>query len=164
MSHWLPLLFTSGLAWAAPTEAPPRPTVPVPTADAIACPKGTTRTDKGTPGTTLIVCLDGQGRRQGPTLEAQADWIETRSFIDGVEDGPLLLMDRDGRVLQRATYVEGLFHGDYAGWRADGGAEVGRYERGKRVGVWSVWSARGILTRCDLADPMTPLTCLEGGR
>lgn len=61
----------------------------------------------------------------------------------GVREGPWVYYAPEGGVLRAGPYQEGLRHGAWVFYRAGRKEAEGRYERGQRVGTWTLWDAAG---------------------
>ena len=63
-----------------------------------------------------------------------------------LKHGPELTYRKDKLIL-RTTYRNGILHGPYETWLANGNHEIGQYIEGKKCGEWTLFDAGGKLRR-----------------
>lgn len=69
----------------------------------------------------------------------------SRTYVDGVLDGPFQLFHPGGQAHVECSYVDGLREGRFSAWFPNGArVATGSYARGLRVGEWSEWTVDGL--------------------
>lgn len=102
-------------------------------------------------------CPEGTGPRELaiPAVETVMRWCE-RSGLGGarVQHGPWEKV-REGRVIERGTYQEGVRNGTWTlFWSSGKPQSKGEYRDGRRAGVWTFWREDGTEVRSlDYGDP-----------
>ena len=63
-------------------------------------------------------------------------------------DGWLVLWHKNGQMLSKEHYNNGVLHGAFSIWREDGSKVTeGYYVNGEKSGIWKDWDRNGNLTR-----------------
>ena len=78
------------------------------------------------------------GEREGPWLEAYADFILEGSYSNGLRSGEWVVRHTNGAVLAKGPYADGKQRGLWTYRYGDGSTSRGAYLGGERVGVWTV--------------------------
>lgn len=61
-----------------------------------------------------------------------------------VREGPWRFWDALGNLADAGPFLDGRRHGDWTHWRDGRKVAAGRYERGVRVGRWTLWDEHGV--------------------
>lgn len=89
-------------------------------------------------GSVLAKGAYANGEREGPWLEAYADFTLEGSYSNGDRSGEWVVRHGEGGVRAQGSYLEDKPQGLWTFRYSDGSTARGAYLGGKRVGVWTV--------------------------
>lgn len=132
-----------------------------------ACPEGTELVGAPPPAGTLQFCarrVDDFRRYvpHGPwqTWHPNGQVFESGTFVDGAREGAWDVHDAEGFPVERGRWRHGARAGAWIYWRRDDSekpsvVELGSYDAGLRVGLWSTWAVAPSL-RAGLTPTVPP--------
>jgi antitoxin component YwqK of YwqJK toxin-antitoxin module len=82
------------------------------------------------------------------TLHSDGSTNMVYTYREGVQQGPFLAYNTEGKLIESGAFFAGLKHGTWTRWN-DQGIKTGeiRFKYGQRDGKWQIWNEDGRL-RC----------------
>lgn len=83
-------------------------------------------------------------RYDGRTIATYKEFNECEYYVNGVQHGACILLQKTGMLRCRHTLRHGMLHGEYTSWRLCGTIRVhAHYEFGKRHGEYTAYNSDG---------------------